>query len=249
MSQTAARSKGGVTQGIQAAALRRRRWLNGCRSITIGRIKERVVRSVALTSVLMAGLVIAMACGDTAAKRAAEAAAEEAAKAKAQAAVEAKRLAALWTYHDVPSGNGRERHASIFSTLSVETDGRMPRPVRLVFRDRWGWPRSSYLVLEAGDFDCYKGCTVAVSVDEGTPTRLKAERPATDEAIAMFIKDWEALWRSIKGAKQLSIEFPVKGRGTRTATFEIGGLNRSRMRGWDDAPDPRGGSQPAAKVP
>lgn len=207
------------------------------------------MRSLALASVLMAGLVVATACSDGAAERAAAAAAEEAAKAKVQATIEAKRLASLWTYHDVPSGSGRERHASIFSTLSVETDGGMPRPVRLVFRDRWGWGRSSYLVLEAGDFDCARGCTVAVSVDDGKPTRMAAQRPATDEAIAMFINDWEALWRSIKGAKQLSIEFPVKGRGVRTATFEVGGLNRSRMRGWDAAPDARGASQPAAKVP
>ncbi len=191
--------------------------------------------------------VIGLAGCDNETKRAAAAAAAEAAKAKAEAAIEAKRLASLWTYNDVPSGNGRERHASIYSTLSVETDGRMPRPVRLVFRDRWGWPRSSYLVLEAGDFDCYRGCTVAVSVDEGAPTRMKADRPQTDDAIAMFINDWEGLWRAIKGAKQLSIEFPVKGRGTRTARFEVGGLNRSRMRGWDEPPAPA--AQPASKVP
>ena len=189
---------------------------------------------------VLAGITSVSGCGDSAAKRAADAAAEEAAKAKAQAAVEAKRLAALWSYHDAPSGNGRERTASIFSTLSVETDGQMPRPVRLVFRDRWGWGRNSYLVLEAGDFNCYKGCTVAVTVDDAAPVRLKAQRPATDEAIAMFINDWEALWRLLQGAKQLSIEFPVKGRGTRTATFEVGGLNRSRMRGWDP---------PAERVP
>ena len=207
------------------------------------------MRSLAFTAVLLAGLVIATGCGDSAEERAAAAAAEAAAKAKVQAAVEAKRLASLWTYNDVPSGSGRERHASIFSTLSVETDGRMPRPVRLVFRDRWGWGRSSYLVLEAGDFNCYKGCTVAVSVDDGQPTKMAAQRPATDEAIALFINDWEALWRSIEGAKQLSIEFPVKGRGARTATFEVGGLNRSRMRGWDAESTSRGATQPAAKVP
>ena len=182
---------------------------------------------------LIVVFTVLSACGDSAAKRAAEAAAEEAAKAKAQAAAEDKRLKALWSYHDAPSGNGRERSASIFSTLSVETDGQMPRPVRLVFRDRWSWPRSSYLVLEAGDFNCYNGCTVAVTVDEAAPVKLKGQRPATDEAIAMFINDWEALWRMIQGARHLSIEFPVKGRGTRTATFEVGGLNRSRMRGWD----------------
>ena len=72
-----------------------------------------------------------------------------------------------------------------------------------------------------------------MTVDDAAPARLKALRPATDEAIAMFVDDWEALWRLLQGAKQLSMRFPVKGRGTRTATFEVGGLNRSRMRGWD----------------
>jgi hypothetical protein len=211
--------------------------------------KECVVRLLARTAILIAGIVVAASCGESAEKRVAREAAEEAAKAKAQATAEAKRLASLWTYNDEPSGNGRERHASIFSTISIETDGQMPRRVRLVFRDRYGWPRSSYLVLEGGDFNCYQGCTVAVSVDDGPPTRMKAQRPATDEAIAMFINDWEALWKMIKGAKQLSIEFPVKGRGTRTATFEVGGLNRSRMRGWDTEPKPGDASQPAAKVP
>ena len=98
-----------------------------------------------------------------------------------------------------------------------------------------------------GSFGVLSGCTVAVSVDEGAPTRMKADRPQTDDAIAMFINDWEGLWRAIKGAKQLSIEFPVKGRGTRTARFEVGGLNRSRMRGWDEPPAPA--AQPASKVP
>ncbi len=206
------------------------------------------MRCLAL-SVLLAGMGVMAGCGDSAEKQAAAAAAEEAARTKQQATVEARRLASLWTYHDVPSGNGRERHASIFSTLSVETDGQMPRPVRLVFRDRWGWGRSSYLVLEAGDFNCGNGCSVAVSVDDGPQRKMAAERPATDEAIALFIKDWEALWRAIEGAKQLAIEFPVKGRGGRTATFEVGGLNRSRMRGWDADLKSRRADQPAAKAP
>jgi hypothetical protein len=36
-----------------------------------------------------------------------------------------------------------------------------------------------------------------------------------------------------KGAKRLSIQFPVKAGGTRTAVFEVGGLDRSQMPGWD----------------
>jgi len=49
----------------------------------------------------------------------------------------------------------------------------------------------------------------------------------------MFIEDEHALWRLTRDARQLSIEFPVKGGGTRTALFEVGGLDRGQMPGWD----------------
>jgi len=62
---------------------------------------------------------------------------------------------------------------------------------------------------------------------------MAASRPKTDEAIAMFIEDEHALWRLTRDARQLSIEFPVKGGGTRTALFELGGLDRGQMPGWD----------------
>jgi hypothetical protein len=62
---------------------------------------------------------------------------------------------------------------------------------------------------------------------------MAASRPKTDEAIAMFIEDERALWRMTRDAKRLSIEFPVKAGGTRTAVFEVGGLDREKMPGWD----------------
>ncbi len=55
---------------------------------------------------------------------------------------------------------------------------------------------------------------------------MAAHRPDTDEAIAMFIDDQNALWKLAHQAKTtLSIEFPVKAGGTRTAVFETGGLD------------------------
>ena len=33
----------------------------------------------------------------------------------------------------------------------------------------------------------------------------------------MFVNDWRTLWRALDGATTLSIEFPVKAGGTRTA--------------------------------
>jgi hypothetical protein len=36
------------------------------------------------------------------------------------------------------------------------------------------------------------------------------------------------------GAARISIAFPVTAGGTRTASFDVGGLDRSKMPGWDD---------------
>ena len=70
-------------------------------------------------------------------------------------------------------------------------------------------------MLQSGDFQCYPGCRVAVTIDDEAPKRMAAKRPKTDEAIAMFINDAPALWRLIDGAKRLSIEFPVRAGGVR----------------------------------
>ena len=61
---------------------------------------------------------------------------------------------------------------------------------------------------------------------------MAARRPKTDEAIAMFINDAQVLWRLTAGATRISIEFPVKAGGTRTATFDVAGLDDSKMPGW-----------------
>ena len=146
---------------------------------------------------------------------------------------EVERLAALWTYSDTPAGKGRQLSTYIFSTEMIDTDGKTPHRVQLVFRDHADWGRSSYLVLQAGDFNCYSGCNVQVNVDDAPPKPMASRRPKTDEAIAMFINDEMALWALTRGAKRLSIEFPVRAGGTRTATFEVAGLDRSKMPKWD----------------
>ena len=104
-----------------------------------------------------------------------------------------------------------------------------PTPVKLIFRDHPEWGRSSYLVLQAGDFDCYDRCRVPVTADAAGPARMAAYRPDTDEAIAMFIEGDAALWHMAQEADAITIEFPVKAGGTRTATFETGGLDPDRM--------------------
>ena len=157
----------------------------------------------------------------------------DAIKAKADAARESSRSAALWNYNRQPVKGGTQVSASIFAKDKVDVDGSGTKPVQLIFRDHPSWGRSAYLVLQAGDFNCYRGCKVKVKLDDAAPKSMVGLRPKTDEAIAMFIEDERALWRMTKGTKLVSIEFPIKTGGTRTAIFEVGGLDRSRMPGWD----------------
>lgn len=140
-----------------------------------------------------------------------------------------RRLAALWDYQRHPAGRGEQVTAAIRSG-STSLGGYIGS-VQLIFRDHPEWGRSSYLVLERGDFDCYRGCTLKLTVD-GKPRTLRGSRPDTDEAIAMFITDERALWRLVKSASEVTIEFPVKPSGTATARYETGGLDSARMPGW-----------------
>lgn len=154
-------------------------------------------------------------------------------KAKAESAREQRRMAALWNYSQVPEAGGIQRSASILSKARVDVDGSGPKPVQLVFRDHPEWKRSAYLVLESGDFRCPGGCSVKLVADGAKPKAMASWRPDTDEAIAMFINDDKALWKLLRKTREVSIEFPVKAGGTRTAVFESGGLDGAQMPGWD----------------
>lgn len=152
-------------------------------------------------------------------------------KVKAEAARDLRRMQALWQYNQIPVGKGTQVSAQIYSKERVDVDGSGAKTVQLVFRDHPQWMRHAYLVLQAGDFRCPQ-CKVQVSVDGGKPIAMAAWRPQTDEAIAMFITDQKALWKLARKAKVISIEFPVKAGGTRTAVFETGGVDSSRMPTW-----------------
>ena len=153
-------------------------------------------------------------------------------RAKAEAEAQQRRLAALWSYGEEPVKGGTQLSAAIYSQEPVDTDGGGAHPVRLIFRDHPDWGRSAYLVLEAGDFDCYAGCRLKVVAD-GKTHALPGSRPKTDEAIAMFIDDHKALWKLAKASKQLSIEFPTKGVGRKTVDFEVGGLDARKLPKWN----------------
>lgn len=155
-------------------------------------------------------------------------------KTKAEAVREDRRLAGLWSYDDVTvKKTGTQKTASIYAKERVDVDGSGSKPVRLIFRDHPEWGRSAYLVLEAGDFRCPGGCKVQVKADDAAARPMAATRPNTDEAIAMFIEDERRLWRTARKAKTIAIEFPVKAGGTRSAVFEVGGLDGASLPGWD----------------
>jgi hypothetical protein len=195
---------------------------------------------VARTLALVCTLTALVACGEAgptlaereAAARAAQESADEAMRQRTRAAREADRLAAAWRYQQATIGGGAQVTASIFAAEDVDADGHGARAVQLVFRDHEKWGRSAYLVLEAGDFACRPRCTVQVSTDDREPQPLAAWRPETDEAIAMFIEGTAAFWRLTGDAARLTIAFPVTAGGTRTATFDVAGLDESKMPGW-----------------
>jgi hypothetical protein len=199
------------------------------------------VNRVVFFAVILAGLVASSACGErgpsaeelaAAAAREAEQAAQAKARAEREARLEADRLASLWSYQQATVGGGRQVTASIRSANSIDTDGSGERSAQLVFRDHASWGRSSYLVLQAGDFACSPRCSVNVVADDAAPVGMVSRRPDTDEAIAMFINDARALWRLTAGATRISIEFPVKAGGTRTVSFDVSGLDEAKMPGW-----------------
>lgn len=156
-------------------------------------------------------------------------------KGRAEGAREQRRMETLWDYSQIATEGGTQRSAAILSKEPVDVDGSGAKPVQLVFRDHPKWKRSSYLVLQASDFAkaCYGRCQVTVVADGAAPKRMSANRPDTDEAIAMFIDDNKALWRLARKTKVLEIEFTVKDGSTHKAVFETGGLDGKQMAGWD----------------
>jgi hypothetical protein len=198
--------------------------------------RSRVARTLAG----LCTLTVLVACGEAgptlaereAAARAAQEAADQAMRQRTRAAREAERLAAAWRYQQATIGGGAQVTAAIFAAEDVDTDGQGARAVQLVFRDHEKWGRSAYLVLEAGDFACRPRCTVQVSADDREPQALAAWRPETDDAIAMFIEGTAVFWRLTADAARLTIAFPVTAGGTRTATFDVAGLDESKMPGW-----------------
>ena len=189
---------------------------------------EQAIASGDWETARMRGVLLGDQFAGTEAATKAEARMEEV-RTKAEEARELRRLQSLWSYSQVPAGKGMQISSSIHAAERVDVDGSGPKPVQLIFRDHPQWKQHAYLVLQAGDFRCAGGCQVKVRVDEGPERSMAAWRPDTDEAIAMFITDHKRLWKTAATARRLSIEFPVKAGGTRTAVFETAGVDVTKM--------------------
>lgn len=182
-------------------------------------------------------VISVVACDDPERRSRATAAAEaleaERVKARADAAarVEAGRLAALWTYFELPVGQARQLTAAIRSANNIDAGGEDARAAMLVFRDHPSWGRSSYIVLENGAFVCGR-CRVTVVAGDGPAVEMPAHRPPTDDAIAIFIDNEAQLWTITNEATSLAVTFAVKGGRRETARFDVGGLDAARMPGW-----------------
>jgi len=155
----------------------------------------------------------------------------DALRAKSDHMREDKDMAALWNYQDNPADGGHQLTAMIHAKDPVDVGG-SPSSVQLIFRDHPSWGNNAYMILEHGDFDCWKGCKLKVTTADGKVHVMPGLRPDTKEAISMFVNDVPGLWKLAKTSKTVSIEFPVKPSGTRTAVFVTGGLDPTQMRNW-----------------
>lgn len=157
--------------------------------------------------------------GTQAAQRVAATAADTAARAKA--AYETRRLVALWTYHAQPLAKGEQRSGFIYAKAPAS-----PR-VRLVLRKHPEWGQSVYLLIDAGEFDCPKGCSVGIAFDDGAVKKFAATKPK-ENLQALFVEDDKAFLKAMRQAKTVTIEAVSAGKPLQP-TFEVAGYDPARL--------------------
>jgi len=143
---------------------------------------------------------------------------------RAQASSEKRRLERLWSYQSGQESGGTQNTASIYS---AEPNSEAER-VRLVLRRHSAWGQSVYLFGNGKGFDCGKACTLTLSFDDQAPSRVKASLPPTGEP-AIFIEDDRAFIAKLEKARTLVVNVTLKGRGSQTLKFEIGGYSPSKF--------------------
>lgn len=145
-----------------------------------------------------------------------------------------------WDYASAPVEGGQRVSASVRSLLPLYIDG-SAQHVQLVFSDDPVWGHDAALRLSSGDFDCALGCRVQYAIDGANEADVTASRPQSDEP-TLSISGPRELWYAIRAGAVLTIDFPLSGAGTKRATFDVTGLDRSRL-DWDMhryAPKPGG---------
>ena len=138
-----------------------------------------------------------------------------------------RRLEKLWSYNVEPmegGGDGVVQTAALYATRDANKDN---APVRLVLRRHPKWGRSVYLVLDRGEFECAKGCKVAIKFDD-TVAQMFSSTKSDLNRQAMFIDDEQAIRDKLDGIRVITIDVSIGGK-PRTLSFEVGGFDRVQL--------------------
>lgn len=136
---------------------------------------------------------------------------------------EKARLQALWWYQTGKESGGTQITASIYSSRPGGDDR-----VRLVLRRHSAWGQSAYLFGSGRGFACSGRCSIPISVDGAPPKPWKAYLPETGEP-AIFIEDDKRFIATLEKAKRLTMKVELKGRGSETLEYEVGGYDPARF--------------------
>jgi ribosomal protein L12E/L44/L45/RPP1/RPP2 len=138
-----------------------------------------------------------------------------------------RRLEKLWSYNIElmeGGGDGVVHSAAIYATRDANKDN---APVRLVLRTHPKWGRSVYLVLDKGEFDCAKGCKVAIKFDDTAPQMFSSTKSDLNKQ-AMFIDDEKTIREKLDNIRVITIDVSIGGK-PRTLSFEVGGFDRVQL--------------------
>ena len=140
---------------------------------------------------------------------------------------ETRRLRGLWEYQSIPTGNGTQHTAAIYSRVPSAPEGEVaPTPdARLILRRHPDWGESAYLVLTQRKLECRPPCALQIRFDEGEPQRFAGEPADTGTGPALFIKDRDRFLAALREARQVRIEIPSSGALVPMFEFEVGGFS------------------------
>lgn len=139
---------------------------------------------------------------------------------------ERTRLANMWVYHAVGEVKGTTYTAFMYEAGS----GSLPREERpqLVLRRHPEWGQNVYVLLPGGRIACGARCNVNLKIDDASPVRFEASQPEGAPVPAMFIEEDRRFFETLKTARWIEIEVPIRG-GKRSLRYEVGGIDLERM--------------------